>query len=235
MDNKKQSFTIPKFVYALAGILLVCIIFLFAVQMPFSGKIDKYNKDHESATSQINMYKDYLERAAEVQESINQMRAYCEEMNEKLTINGSKTIDDVRDMLKNLDYDLTTLVVTEGKADSKGRVSATGDPLYVTSIKFTFTSTEKKLIETLKYFESESEGSYYISKMAVQEEQKKAVATTESGAVEGSQQSVNGADKLYVTNLEISLYFFDMSKNKNANMSDVSVGSGASSSTASSK
>ena len=71
--------------------------------------------------------------------------------------------------------------------------------------------------------------------MAVEEEKQKAVATTESGAVEGSQQSVNGADKLYVTNLEISLYFFDMSKNKNANMSDVSVGSGASSSTASSK
>lgn len=229
MDNKKQSFTIPKFMYVLGVILLVCIIFLFAVQMPFSGKIEKYNKDHESATSQINMYKDYLERASEVQDSINQMRAYCDEMNEKLTINASKTVDDVRDMLKNLDYDLTSLTVTEGKADSKGRVSATGDPLYVTSIKFTFTATEKKLIETLKYFESESEGSYYISKIIVEEEKKKTTTATVSGAVEGSQQSVDGADRLYVTNLEIQLYFFDMTKNKNANMSNVSLNSASSS------
>lgn len=212
--NKKQSVTIPTFVWVLAGILVVCIIFLIAVHMPFTGNIDKYNKDHESATSLIEMYKDYLSRAAEVQSDIDQMMKECSEMNEELTINASKTTADFRDMLQNLDYDLSTLSVTKGKADSKGRVSATGDPLYVTSIRYSFTSTETKLIDTLKYFESESDGAYFISKLNISEDVPKGTTTAESGQTETSQQSVSGANRLYTTTLEIQLYYFDMSKNK---------------------
>lgn len=225
--DKKQSMTIPKFVWVILLIVVVCIIFLIAVQIPFSQKIDKYNSDHQSADAQINMYKDYLARADEVQASINKMKAECEKKSAALTVNAEKTADDIRDMLKNLDYDLSSLAINERKPDSEGRVSSTGDPLYVTTIKFSFTTTEKKLIETLKFFESESNGSYFVSKISVSEEDKKATTTAGETATEGSGKNVESADKLYVTTLEIQLYFFDMTKNQ----ANVSASSGTSAST----
>ena len=212
--DKKQSITIPKFVWAILLIVVVCIIFLVAVQIPFSQKIDKYNSDHASADAQINMYKDYLSRAKEVQTSIDNMKKECEEKNAALTINAEKTADDIRDMLKDLGYDLSSLSIAERQADSEGRVSATGDPLYVTTIRFSFTATEKKLIETLKYFESESNGSYFVSKISVTEEDKKATTPTEQEATEGSKQATTSADRMYVSTLEIRLYFFDVTKNQ---------------------
>ncbi len=215
--NKKQSMTIPTFVWVLIGIIVVSIIFLIAVHIPFTGKIDKYNKDHASATSLIEQYKDYLARAAEVQSNIDQMMKECSEMNEELTINASKTTDDFRVMLQNLDYDLSTLSVTKGRADSKGRVSATGDPLYVTTIRYAFTANETKLLDTLKYFESESNGAYFVSKLSVKEETTtNKNQTAESGQTQVSQQSISSAGRLYSATLEIQLYYFDMSKNKAA-------------------
>lgn len=220
--EKKQSIKIPKFVWVLAFIIVICIVFLIAVQIPFTQKLDKYNKDHESATSQINQYKDYLERATEVQDSIDKMKKQCEEKEKTLTINAEKTADDIRDMLKNLDYDLSTLSIAERKADTEGRISATGDPLYATTIDFRFTSTEQKLLDTLKYFESESDGSYYVSQIVIKE------ATVDSTGDE-SEQPVQSAEVLYDVTLKIQLYFFDMSKNQGANASGVSLVSGQSS------
>ena len=213
--DKKQSFTIPKFVWVILFILVVCIIFLVAVQIPFSQKIDKYNSE------------DYLDRANEVQAKINEMKDECEKKSAALTINADKTADDIRDMLEDLGYDLSSLTINERKPDSEGRVSATGDPLYVTTIKFSFTTTEQKLIETLKYFESESNGSYFVSKVSVSEEQMQATTTEGETAAEGSKQTTESADKLYETTLEIQLYFFDMTKNQANNTSSTSAVSSA--------
>ncbi len=212
--NKKQSITIPKFVWVILLILVVCIIFLVAVQIPFSQKIDKYNADHVSADSTINMYKDYLNRADEVKASIEEMKKECETKTQTLTMNADTTADDIRDMLNDLDYDLSSLSINERRPDPSGKVSATGDPLYVTTIKFSFTTTEKKLIETLKYFESESKGSYFVSKISVTEAEDKANTTTGETAKEGSKKPAASADTLYDATLEIQLYFFDMTKNQ---------------------
>lgn len=209
--DKKQQITIPKFLWVLAGILVVCIIFLIAVQLPFSGKIDKYNSDHASAESQINVYKDYLAHTDEVTKSINAMKEECSKMNDSLMINASKATDDFRDMLKNVDYDPQSLAITEGKADKKGGVSSTGDPLYVSTIRFNFTATEQKLVETLKYFESKSKGSYFVSKISIVEEEPEKKKSGESST---AQESVTTANRLYNTNVEMSLYYFDPSKNK---------------------
>lgn len=211
--DKKQQITIPKFLWVLAGILVVCIIFLIAVQIPFSGKIDKYNSDHASATSQIEQWKDYLARSEEVTKKVEEMKAECSKLNENLTINVSKTADDIRDMLKNVDYDAQSFSVSEGKADRKGGTSATGDPLYVTNIRFTFTASEKKLIETLNYFEVQSKGSYYVSKISIKEkaEDEKQLSSALDAA---SKQTITSGNKVYSANVQMSLYYFDPSKNK---------------------
>ena len=212
MENKQQM-KIPKFIWALAVILVICLIFLIAFQVPFSQKIDTYAKDHASAEAQISQYKDYIARSTEVKSKISKLQKEVSETNVKLTVNASKTADDVREMLKNIDYDFSTLSVQEGQPDEEGRMSETGDPLYATSITFSFTSTEQKLVETLKYFESKSDGSYFITRMNIKKPEKYSDTGEES-----SKTSVPSASQLYVTTLEIKLYYFDLTQNQSADI-----------------
>lgn len=202
----KKQVTIPKFIWVIAGILVVSIIFLIAVQMPFSQKIETYNKDHASAESQISQYEHYLAEADSITKAVEQTEKECSELKEKITVEPDKTVDDIRDLLAKHDMDLTTLSITDGVPDQQGGVSASGDPLYVSTLTYNFTSSEKKLIETLDFFEKESKGSYFISNIAIsQQDEKKDAATTE----ESSTVSVAPASQLYNTTLTIKLYYFD--------------------------
>ena len=61
MDKKQLK--IPTYFLVIIFALILCIIFVFVVQIPFSQKLDTYNRDHESVTAQISKYNDYLNRA----------------------------------------------------------------------------------------------------------------------------------------------------------------------------
>lgn len=199
MDNKKSQINIPKYIWIIAAILAVCLIFLIFVQVPFANRLPEYNAAHTSAVAQINQYNDYLARAEEVQKSIDTMKEQYEKESDKLFVNAKKTSDDIRAMLKKLDYDLSTLSVQKGVPDSEGRVSSTGDPLYSTVIDFDFTATKQKMIETLKYFESESNGSYYISHLSLS----KAMGNN------NNEESVAASEEAYVVHLTMNLYYFN--------------------------
>ena len=211
--DKKQQVSLPKFIWVLAGILVVCIIFLIAVQIPFSQKIDAYNKDHASAVSQISVYEDYLRRADEVRKQIDELKKEISAKNEKLSLDPNKTIDDIRDLLEKHDMDLSTLTISDGYADSEGGVSASGDPLYVVNLTYNFTATKQKLMEALTYFEAESQGAYFITNISISKVEKDEVQP--SGA-ESSKVSGTPAGTLYEITLTISLYYFDLSKNEEA-------------------
>ena len=208
----KKQVTLPKFIWVLAGILVVCIIFLIAVQIPFSQKIDTYNKDHASAESQISVYQDYLKRADSVRKQIEELKKEISIKNEKLTVDPHKTVDDIRDLLEKHDMDLSALDISEGTPDSEGGVSASGDPLYVATVTYTFTASEQKLLETLTYFESESQGAYFISNVDISKHQEVALDEGE----ESSKASVTPAGTTFDTTLTIKLYYFDMTKNEGA-------------------
>lgn len=193
--DKKQQFKIPKFVIAIAIILVVALLFLIFVFMRFTGTLDTYEKDHASATAEINKYQDYLNRSTEVQASIDQMKAQYEKESAALTVNPRSTLDDIRKMLSTLGYDLSSLSVGEPAADPAGRQSATGDPLYTTTISYAFNTTEAKMLETLRYFESESDGSYFISKLTL----------TRGDDAESA--------KSYSASMDITLYYFNSDEN----------------------
>ena len=59
--NSKKQLKISGFIIAIAIILILCIIFLLAVQVPFLQKKDTYEASHASAVSQINYYNSYLD------------------------------------------------------------------------------------------------------------------------------------------------------------------------------
>jgi len=195
-QQSKQQITIPGFVWAIAVIIVLCIVFIFVVQAPFLQKIDKYNADHESAQSKIAMFEDYLARAEEVEANIEAMKEKYNEESKKLFVNATQTPDDIRKMVNQLNITPNSVSVSEGSVDGQGRKSSTGDPLYVTRVAINFVGTEADLLSTLDYFELESDGSYYVESLNVTEV--KATGTA----------SVVSSDRNFNISLILSLYFF---------------------------
>jgi len=208
--DKKQQASLPKFIWVLAGILVVCIIFLIAVQIPFSQKIEKYNNDHASAESEISKYEYYLKNADTITAEVARLESECSEKNAKLSVDPNKTIDDIRDLIAKHGMDLTTLSISEGVADPQGGVSASGDPLYVSTVTYNFIQTRQKIIETLGYFEKESKGAYIISAVDIVKEELDEIPTS---GEDSSKISTPSAEELFNTTLKINLYYFDMTKN----------------------
>ncbi len=198
-QSSKQQLNIPGFVWAIAVILILCIVFIFLVQSPFLKKIDKYNADHESAQSQIAMYEDYLARATEVEASIERMKEEYNEESKKLFINATQTPNDIREMVNKLSIVPNSVSVTEGVVDGEGRKSSTGDPLYVTKVNIRFDGTEADLLSTLDYFELESDGSYYVETLGIVPVDSAQPTTSRAGVQSDSRYSIT---------LALSLYFF---------------------------
>ena len=214
--NKKQSkqqLVIPGFVWAIAVIIILCIVFMFLVQAPFSEKIGKYNADHESAQSQIALFEDYLARADQVEANIAKMKEEYNEESKKLHVNATEFPNDVRNMVNQLNIQLDSVSSSEGSTDSAGRVSSTGDPLYVSTISLAFSGTEADLLSALDYFEIESDGSYYVESLTVTE-------ITGSSAVKSTEPRFN-------IGLSLSLYFFPPKVDETESMSPIVSGSDA--------
>ncbi len=222
--DKKQQVALPKFIWALAAILVICIIFLVAVQIPFGQKIETYNSEHAAAESQVSEYMYYLKNADTIKAAVDQMESEASEKNAKLTVDPNKTVDDIRDLLAKHQMDLTTLSITAGVADQAGGVSASGDPLYVSTLKYNFISTQQKIVETLGYFENESQGAYIISGISIEEEE---LDKTVTSGEDSSKVSAPSAQQLFNTTLTIKLYYFDMSKNTGASMTSTAESSAA--------
>lgn len=197
----KKEIKIPGYIWIIAVILVACILFLIFVQVPFSKQYPVYETNHNSAVSQIMVYEDYNSRADEVQKKINENKAKYIEESQKLFINAKTTSEDIRKMLKKLDYDLSTLTVSAGVEDAQGRTSSTGDPLYSTQINFAFNATYQKLLDTLDYFETQSDGSYYISSMVIAEANDKNSDSSKAA-------SVASTSKNYTVQLTMNLYYF---------------------------
>lgn len=200
----KKQLTIPTFVWVIAVAAILSILFIIFVQVPYNKQAPKYDADHASAQSEISMYKDYLARADQVSKQNAEMSKQYQELSNEMFINATQTADDVRTMLGKLGYSLSTLSVTEGS--DTGVISSTGNPLYVTNIGYTFTTTKQKALETLKYFEEESQGAYFISSLNFSKVN--ADSDTQISSAKSS------ASDLYTVNLTISLYYYDPSKNK---------------------
>ena len=166
MDNKKQ-FKVPGFLLAIIAILVVCIIFIFVVQVPFSQNYDKYQEDHASAVSQISVYNDYLARADEVQSKIDELRTEYEQKSVNLYANATTSPDDIRAMLRSFNYDILALSINTGVPDDQGRTTVAGGLLYSTSVNYKFVCTEENISQTLNYLELEADSAYYIDSINV--------------------------------------------------------------------
>ncbi len=199
MDKKQLK--IPTYFLVIIFALILCIIFVFVVQIPFSQKLDTYNRDHESVTAQISKYNDYLNRANEVSTKNAEMKAEYEANSRKLFSNANMSPDDIRDALAAFNYDLISIDVSEGVVDPNGRSAVAGEPLYLTNVKYKFIGTEDNIRSTLDYLETQSEGAYFVNDISV------TVPKSSSGSDEFVKSFSNTLK--YEASINMSLYYFN--------------------------
>jgi len=199
MDKKQLK--IPTYFLVIIAVLILSIIFIFVVQVPFSQKLDTYNRDHASVTSQISKYNDYLNRANEVSTKNAEMKAEYEANSRKLFSNANMSPDDIRDALTTFNYELVSLDISEGVVDPKGRSAVAGEPLYLTNVKYRFVGTEDNIRSTLDYLETQSEGAYFINDMSI-------TLPKAAGSNDETVKTFNPTLK-YEANINMSLYYFN--------------------------
>jgi hypothetical protein len=199
MDKKQLK--IPTYFLVIIAVLILSIIFIFVVQVPFSQKLDTYNRDHASVTSQISKYNDYLNRANEVSTKNAEMKAEYEANSRKLFSNANMSPDDIRDALTTFNYELVSLDISEGVVDPKGRSAVAGEPLYLTNVKYKFVGTEDNIRSTLDYLETQSEGAYFINDMSI-------TIPKAAGSNDETVKTFNPTLK-YEATLNMSLYYFN--------------------------
>ena len=199
MDKKQLK--IPTYFLVIIAVLILSIIFIFVVQVPFSQKLDTYNRDHASVTSQISKYNDYLNRANEVSTKNAEMKAEYEANSRKLFSNANMSPDDIRDALTTFNYELVSLDISEGVVDPKGRSAVAGEPLYLTNVKYRFVGTEDNIRSTLDYLETQSEGAYFINDMSI-------TLPKAAGSNDETVKTFNPSLK-YEANINMSLYYFN--------------------------
>ena len=202
MNNKKQL-KISGFIIAIAVILVMSIVFLIAVQVPFLQQKDGFEKKHASATSKINYYNSYLSNASAIESNIASMIEEYQTKNPILYDNATKTPNEIRTVLEKMKYELTSLSIATGVADSQGRKTVEGGKLMYTSVNFRFSGTKDDLKKSLDYLEMDADGTYYIISVA-------ADPTIESGSTTTtSTKGVAGSGIKYDFTIQMALYYFE--------------------------
>ena len=201
MNNKKQL-KISGWIIAVIIIIVVAAAFLI-VQVRFIQNYDGYIEKHESATSKINYYNSYLSNASAVESEIASMIDMYQTKNPILFSNATKTPNEIRTVLKNLKYDITTLSISTGVDDDQGRQTLEGGKLMLTSISFQFTGSSDDLKKTLDYLELKADGAYYINEISI------APHEVDSGSASASSVAGTGKGTKYDFDIQMSLYYFE--------------------------
>ena len=203
MNNNKKQLKISGFIIAIAVILVMSIVFLIAVQVPFLQQKDGFEKKHASATSKINYYNSYLSNASAIESNIASMIEEYQTKNPILYDNATKTPNEIRTVLEKMKYELTSLSIATGVADSQGRKTVEGGKLMYTSVVFRFSGTKDDLKKSLDYLEMDADGTYYIISVA-------ADPTIESGSTTTtSTKGVAGSGIKYDFTIQMALYYFE--------------------------
>lgn len=223
MENKGS---IPKYIFALIAIILVCLIFLFVVQVPFLSAQPQLEKQHQADASQLQIYQNAYANRESLTSEVQSMKEKYESDSASLFVNANKSPSDIMKMLSSSKTDPTTYSISEPRADKKGRKSSGGDTLYSTDVSIVFDSLDDVEIETvLNYFESVSNGAYYVDEVSIKAIEKKITATDAEDSegdgeskAESKTESKSGSTKdvltsLYYTgkyevSITLKLYYF---------------------------
>lgn len=157
---------IPAFLLWLLLIVVVVVIFVSFVLMPYLQKKPKMETEHQQAVNQIQQYETTLANKASVEEEISKLSQQWETYRKQMYVDANTTIDDLQKAFANEGVFLKSLTRAAEAKSTEGITSATGAPLYSVALNMSFTASPQKVLNLLNYFESGSNGCYYIDSLA---------------------------------------------------------------------
>lgn len=201
----KKEAKIPTYIWALVGIIVVAVIFLIVVQIPFISAQPKLEKQHQEDSQTIQLYKDTLADIENYRTKIEDLKAEYSKLNDELNVNASRSPKEIVDMLKKCKVGYDSFQISKPTVDKQGRKNTANDALYSTDVKLKFTVTSKQLIDILDYFETVSDGSYYVDKINLKSVLDRVTDTDSDGKVVSSRYEFSGK---YEVDITLQLYYF---------------------------
>lgn len=182
---------IPKSFIVFIVIFVAFIISVFAVLMPTLNNLPTYNQKHDEAVSNIAHYEEILSTQKTVEQKIQELTEQYNEKQSELFVDAESSIEDLHSIFKELGINMNSLNRGTGVADSMGRTSTGGIPLYSTNLSFTFNGTVATANRLVHYLEQESKGCYFINSLNM---------------------SPIGGGSNFTVSFSVTLYYFDATK-----------------------
>lgn len=201
----KKEAKIPTYIWALLGIIVVAVIFLIVVQIPFISKQPQLEKEHQQDSQTIQLYKDTLADIENYRTKVENLKAEYSKLNDEVNVNASRSPKEIVAMLKKCKVGYDSFQISKPTVDKKGRKNSANDPLYSTDVKLKFTVTSKQLIDILDYFETVSDGAYYVDKINLKSVLDRVTETDADGKITSSGYEFSGK---YEVDITLQLYYF---------------------------
>lgn len=181
--------SIPKSFIVFIVIAAVFIVYLCTILMPSISKIPQYQSEHDSAVATIANYEDVLKNQDSEEKKVNKLTEQYNKKQETLFVDSKTSIEDLQSIFKSLGINMLSLTRGDGVADTKGRTSTGGIPLYSTSLSFSYNGTVNTTKSLIHYLEKESKGCYFINSV--------------------NMSPLKSGSSNFVCSFSVTLYYFD--------------------------
>lgn len=158
---------IPKYIIGLICILIAICIFVPTVFIPYISNKDALTADINKANSQLAIYENNLKNIDNMSKRVDALKKEWEKIETEMFITGEYIVNDISDMMKSIGVDPGNIVVSDESEVMPAASSSTGDPMYSVTVNMNFTASQEDLISVLKYFEKKSDGTYFVSNLAL--------------------------------------------------------------------
>lgn len=152
--------------YGLA-LMLVAVFYFCYAYLPLLDKTAVLNAEHMENREQIAIFEGYNRDVPKMKEEIAALNAQKAKAAENAPLQGVQIINDINAGL--IKYGITpqSISMNDESAVTPEILSYDKKPLYFVSIGLGFSAPPDKLNQLLRYFETESDGAYYVTSLSV--------------------------------------------------------------------
>ncbi|MEE1281695.1 MAG: hypothetical protein UHK60_05505 [Acutalibacteraceae bacterium] len=189
MNNQFSANKIPKFLYLLFGTFAAIIIFIIFVAMPLVQDGPSMQSAHQKHLQTVREYDNALKLEDSIEQEIKKNQAEFKTKEKNLFVDLDTSSREIEAYCREKNIDLSSYSLSEPSPDNKNRVSTGGYPVETVDISLSYIDTYEKTLNLLKYFETGSNGCYYVKSCSL---------------------SPNGDDKdEYTTSISMQLYYYN--------------------------
>ncbi len=146
----------------LLGLVLVLLLYFYLIFLPMSARVAQLNLQHEQNTAKLQLYQKELLQADQLNESINTLQAELDKLKSTTSISGKNAADDLGKAMNDTGVVPIQLQIGNETVD-KSKTSGTGEPVCSVPISLQVNCSQEQLQQLLDYFETKSQGAYYVN------------------------------------------------------------------------